>query len=155
MQENKNLISTGNCVGFKGIIFMDGEDLDHSTHIIMSTPSGLQNWKREESLFTEDLAVKDPNDQTIKADDGKLRLTLVPREIIRAIARARMYGLQKYGSAESWRSVSIERYRDAIYRHFFAYLDEPHGTDEESGLWHLDHFCCNAAFLCELEKKPE
>lgn len=93
------------------------------------------------------------NDQTIKADDGKLRLTLVPREIIRAIARARMYGLKKYGDAESWRSVSVERYRDALFRHLLAYLDDPYGVDEESGLSHLDHLGFNAAVLCELESQ--
>lgn len=93
------------------------------------------------------------NDQTIKADDGKLRLTLVPREIIRAIARARMYGLKKYGDAESWRSVSVERYRDALFRHLLAYLDDPYGADEESGLSHLDHLGFNVAVLCELESQ--
>ena len=91
-------------------------------------------------------------DQSIKADAGKLRLTLVPREIIRAIARARMYGLEKYGEAESWRSVSVERYKDALFRHWLAYLDDPHGVDAESGLSHLDHVAFNAAALCELDK---
>lgn len=31
-----------------------------------------------------------------KADSGKLRLTLVPRQIIRDIANVRMYGTAKY-----------------------------------------------------------
>ena len=35
-------------------------------------------------------------DQTAKADAGKLQLTLVPREIIREIAKVRMYGNAKY-----------------------------------------------------------
>jgi hypothetical protein len=93
--------------------------------------------------------------QDIKADAGKLRLTLVPREIIRAIARARMYGLKKYGDSESWRDVSVERYRDALFRHLLEYLDDPHGTDEESGLLHLDHLAFNVAVLCELDKPEE
>lgn len=45
------------------------------------------------------------NDQTAKADDGKLQLTLVPRRIIRAIAVIRMFGNQKYGDPENWRQV--------------------------------------------------
>ena len=61
--------------------------------------------------------------QDIKADAGKLRLTLVPREIIRAIARARMYGLKKYGDSESWRDVSVERYRDAVGMIMPAYAE--------------------------------
>lgn len=35
-------------------------------------------------------------DRTIKNDSGKLRLTLVPREIIRAVAEVREYGVRKY-----------------------------------------------------------
>lgn len=94
-------------------------------------------------------------DQTIKADAGKLPLTLVPREAIRAIAKIRQYGVAKYGSAENWRQVAPERYRDAAFRHFLAYLDDPQGTDEESGLPHLWHCLCNLAFLCELEKEGQ
>lgn len=90
-------------------------------------------------------------DQRIKSDSGKLRLSLVPREIIRAIAKIRMYGVAKYGNSESWRSVEPERYRDAAFRHFLAYLDDPEGVDEESGLPHLWHLACNIAFLTEIE----
>lgn len=93
--------------------------------------------------------------QTAKADAGKLKLTLVPRAIIRAIARIRMYGNQKYGDPENWRSVDITRYREAAFRHFLAYLDDPKGRDEESGLPHLWHLACNVAFLCELEDLNE
>lgn len=92
------------------------------------------------------------NDQTIKADAGKERLTLVPREIIKAIARIREYGNSKYGDSESWRRVEVERYRDAAYRHWLRYLDDPHGVDDESGLPHLWHVACNIAFLCDLEE---
>ena len=93
------------------------------------------------------------NDQTIKADAGKLRLTLVPTELIRAVAVIREYGVNKYGESESWKRVEIQRYRDAAYRHFLAYIDNPKSVDEESGLPHLWHLACNIAFLCELENK--
>lgn len=92
-----------------------------------------------------------PMNQIAKADEGKPRLTLVPRKIITAIARIRMYGNAKYGSPENWRTVEIERYRDAAFRHWLAYLDDPKGLDEESGLPHLWHLACNIAFLCEME----
>ncbi len=91
------------------------------------------------------------SDQTAKRDAGKLQLTMVPREIIRAVARIRMYGNEKYHDPENWRMVEPERYRDAAFRHFLAYLDDPHGLDEESGLPHLWHLACNVAFLCEME----
>lgn len=91
-------------------------------------------------------------DQEVKTDEGKLRPTLVPSAIIRAIATVREYGVAKYHDPDNWRKVEIERYRDALYRHWLAYLDDPHGVDEESGLPHLWHLCCNAAFLCEMEE---
>lgn len=92
-----------------------------------------------------------PDTQAAKADAGKLQLTLVPREIIRAIAAIRMYGNAKYHDPENWRTVEPERYRDAAFRHFLAYLDDPQGVDEESGLPHLWHLACNVAFLVEME----
>lgn len=94
--------------------------------------------------------MKEKNQQA-KADAGKLQLTLVPRGIIRAVARIRMYGNEKYHDPENWRTVEIERYRDAAFRHFLSYLDDPQGVDEESGLPHLWHLACNVAFLVEME----
>lgn len=94
------------------------------------------------------------NDQKIKADNGKLKLTLVPTRIIEEIAMVREYGNKKYpdGGIDNWKKVSPERYRDALFRHFLLYLNDPYGVDEESGLKHLSHMACNIAFLCELEK---
>jgi len=101
-----------------------------------------------------DLPEKEDN-QSAKADAGKPKLTLVPRQIIFDIARVREYGNAKYGDPENWKTVDKERYRDAAYRHFMAYLDDPSGVDEESGLPHLSHLACNVAFLCEMEKKDK
>lgn len=103
----------------------------------------------------EPLPDEPENNQEIKADAGKPRLTLVPPEIIKDIAYIRMYGVKKYGKKECWRNVEIERYRDAMFRHMLAYLDDPQGVDEESGYPHLWHLACNVAFLCELEKEQK
>ena len=89
------------------------------------------------------------NDQTAKADAGKAQLTLVPRKIIWDIAAIREYGNEKYGDPENWRQVSDERYRNAAFRHFLAYLDDPNSVDQESGMPHLWHLACNIVFLCE------
>lgn len=89
-----------------------------------------------------------------KYDKGKPKLTLVPSKILWAIAAIREYGSKKYGSPNNWRDVEPERYRDAAYRHWLRYLDDPRGVDEESGLPHLWHLACNIAFLCELEQLP-
>lgn len=101
--------------------------------------------------WKENAAKLQHNKQQAKADAGKARLTLVPRKILFDIAGVREYGNKKYGSSENWKQVEIERYRDAAFRHFLAYLDDPEGLDEESGLPHLSHLACNIAFLCEME----
>ena len=80
----------------------------------------------------------------MKFDGGKPKLTLVPRQIIFDIAKVREY---------NWKNVEPERYRDAAFRHFLSYLDDPTGVDSESGIKHLHHLACNIAFLCELEDK--
>ena len=90
-------------------------------------------------------------DGTAKADTGKPRPTLVPTSLIRAVTAVREYGTAKYHDPENWRTVEPQRYRDALYRHWLAYLDNPHGVDAESGLPHLWHVACNAAFLIEME----
>ena len=96
-------------------------------------------------------------DQKAKADAGKFRPTLVPTEMIEAVAVIRGYGVAKYpdGGPDNWRQVEKERYRDAAYRHWLAYLKDPHGRDPESGLPHLWHCACNIAFLCSLENMDE
>lgn len=94
-------------------------------------------------------------DQNAKADAGKPKLTLVPPQIIWDIARIREYGTKKYGDPNNWKKVEIERYRDAAYRHFLLYLEDPDSVDEESGLKHLWHLACNIAFLCEMEARKE
>ena len=92
-------------------------------------------------------------DQTAKADEGKLQLTLVPPEIIEDIAEVMMYGNKKYHDPESWKQVEIERYRDALFRHFLAYLRDPHSIDLESGIPHYKHMACNLAFICYMERE--
>ena len=88
-------------------------------------------------------------DELLKQVAGKPRLTLVPRKIITAIARVREYGNKKYKTPDSWMLNSAEQYRDAAFRHFIAYLDDPESLDEESGLPHLHHLATNIAFLIE------
>ena len=51
-------------------------------------------------------------DQTAKADGGKLKLSLVPSQIIRDVAEVRMYGCQKYGYPENWKRVEEQRYAE-------------------------------------------
>ena len=60
-----------------------------------------------------------------KADQGKVRPTLVPASLVMAVAAIREYGCKKYKDPNNWRKVEPQRY-----------------------LWHM---ACNVAFLIELE----
>jgi len=88
--------------------------------------------------------------QQAKADGGKSRPTLVPVSLINAVTAVREYGTAKYHAPDNWRQVEPQRYRDALYRHWLAYLSGE-ANDPESGLPHLWHIACNVAFLIELE----
>ena len=79
----------------------------------------------------------------------------MPRQIIRAISVIREYGLTKYKDPENYKKIEPERIKDAAYRHWLAYLDDPNGVDQESGLPHLWHCACNIAFLIEADHKPK
>ena len=91
-------------------------------------------------------------EQTAKADSGKIRPTLVPASLVKAVASVRMFGTRKYKDPDNWKKVEPERYKDALYRHWLAYLDGEI-YDKESGLPHLWHLATNAAFLIDMEKE--
>lgn len=116
--------------------------------------SCTEDWCEIELKNSGKYEPKNEADQLIKADMGKAKVSLVPSAIIFAIARIREYGNNKYpdGGPNNWMLVEKERYRDAMYRHLLAYIEDPEGVDAESGLPHLWHLACNVAFLCELEK---
>ena len=91
------------------------------------------------------------NKQEAKADARKPRPTLVPVSLIEAVASIREYGVAKYHDPDNWKKVDAERYRNAAYRHWLAYI-KGEKLDPESGLPHLHHCACNLAFLIEMEK---
>ena len=89
-----------------------------------------------------------------KDDASKPRLSLVPTQIMFDIAEVREYGCRKYpdGGPNNWKRVEVERYREAAFRHFLRYIDNPDGVDEESGILHRKHVECNLAFLAAMEE---
>ena len=106
---------------------------------------GAEAEKKKLDQMAEDL-IKPGKDTTDKA-----RLSLVPPGIIEAVGEVRTFGTEKYGCPENWRTVEPELYVDALMRHLVRYLRDPKAVDEESGLSHLWHMACNAAFLIEME----
>jgi len=87
-----------------------------------------------------------------KLDQDKPRPTLVPVSLVQAVTAIREFGCQKYKDPENWRQVEPQRYKDALYRHWLAYLSGEK-NDPESGYPHLWHLACNVAFLIEMEGK--
>lgn len=90
-----------------------------------------------------------------KHDAGKPGgFSLIPVEARTAMAAVLSYGQQKYSNPFGWRFVpnAAERYRDAMDRHMIA-VDSGEECDPESGLPHLWHVLCNAAFLVALRER--
>lgn len=93
-------------------------------------------------------------DQAVKRDAGKLRMELIPPEVLEALAEVLTFGAEKYGD-NTWQTVDPERYVGAGGRHGTAWRKDPNSVDEESGLSHLKHLLCNAAFLQYFEQHPQ
>ena len=91
--------------------------------------------------------------QQAKADQGKPHPSLVPVALIEGVMAVREYGNQKYHDPDNWKQVEPERYWQALLRHTLAIWKDPYAVDPESGLPHLAHICCNAAFLMEMKKE--
>ena len=88
--------------------------------------------------------------ETAKYDQGKPDYTLVPKALISGCERVRRYGVEKYHDPDNWKKVEPERYWKALIRHVLAAWYDYRAVDQESGLTHLEHIVCNAAFLLEM-----
>ena len=72
----------------------------------------------------------------------------------KALVDVATYGFKKYNedlTDPNWKKISIERYEDALFRHYSEYLIG-NKKDEESGKSHLAHIIWNACVLYELNE---
>lgn len=93
-----------------------------------------------------------PKKEFTKFDDGKRKYHLLPLKAVEELTRVLEYGAKKY-SANNWRKCEdLTRYKDAAFRHLFAYM-AGENVDSESGIKHLSHCLCNLAFLVELDEE--
>lgn len=88
----------------------------------------------------------------IKHDDGKLPLSLIPKEAIDGLARGLQYGARKYAKHNWAKGMDWSRVYDAGMRHMTAW-NAGEDKDPESGLSHLDHALCCLAFLAAYESR--
>lgn len=85
--------------------------------------------------------------ESLKYDNNKVRMDLVPLECVESIAKVLTYGANKY-KENSWQDLPNfwKRYKAALLRHLTA-IDKGELIDEESGLFHIDQVLTNAMFL--------
>lgn len=104
-------------------------------------------WVCEEEIATAENLPVEP-DRGMKYDGGKPRYSLLAPGFARAVIEVLEYGAQKY-APRSWQGVpdAVERYTDAMWRHYDYWLADKEDRDQESGLHHLAHVACNAMFL--------
>ena len=135
-------------------VIEDGKELSIDTKYTEFTSDTSLAKEKMYKQMHKDFPIDDnESSTTAKLDTGKLQISLVPTEIIRAIARVRMYGNEKYHSPSNWTKVEARRYKDALMRHILEYLDDENAVDSESGLYALEHAACNIAFLIEMHRK--
>lgn len=85
-------------------------------------------------------------DSGIKHDAEKLRLSLIPTQLIEGVGEVMTFGAKKY-KKDNWKNLdNPERYLDALMRHLEAYR-RGEEFDEETGLPHMAHLATNAGFL--------
>ena len=105
----------------------------------------------------EKIVILEPKSQSStggpKFDGGKLLYSLIPPVATHALAEVLTFGANKY-APDSWQSVEDgeRRYTDALMRHLESYRSGE-AIDPDSGLSHLKHLICNAAFLLHFEEE--
>ena len=104
----------------------------------------------------EDQAPYNADYHELKHDKDKLDWSLLDLSLIKPIVRVLMYGLEKYKSRDSWKTVpdAKERYYSALIRHVEAYR-RGEWLDKESLLPHLWLAFCNLYFLIWFERRKD
>jgi hypothetical protein len=97
-----------------------------------------------------------------KFDTGKIRIELVPAELIFGTAQVLTFGANKYGDRNWEQGMSWSRVFGAMMRHMWAWWAGQGPTcksfvfgdlDEETGVSHLWHASCCLAFLMAYEER--
>ncbi len=92
------------------------------------------------------ILTNEKKDKGLKFDNGKPRLSLIPKEAIWGMARGLTYGEKKYGTHNFRNGLAFTRLADAALRHLTVWL-EGEELDLESGNSHLDHALASLAML--------
>ena len=97
-----------------------------------------------------------------KDDGGKVRMELLPPELLFAVATILTFGAQKYADRNWEKGMSWSRVFGALMRHLWAWWGGKGPTtnsfllgelDQETGQSHLWHAGCCVAFLIAYEER--
>lgn len=102
---------------------------------------------------TEVLAGSKPKQGT-KHDNGKLKLDLIPPEIIEMLGEVFQYGSGKYGRNNWEKGFADDRLIAAALRHYVEYA-KGNRYDEDSGLPHLAQAAWNLLILETLKRRKD
>jgi len=95
--------------------------------------------------------VKD-SDTGLRYNEGKLPYDLIPFEAEEGLAQVLAHGAKKYAERNWEKGMDWSIPYGAMRRHLAAWWNGE-TTDKESGLPHMAHVLCNAAFLIAYEKR--
>lgn len=123
---------------------------------IQSAREALNNINDEESRFVVEEYHAPANTLAgpVRHDDGKERMDLIPPEFLLATARALGFGAKKYAPG-NWAQIpgfDYSRVYASLQRHLVKWQSGEE-LDPESGMGHLDHACCNLAFLVAMQAR--
>lgn len=107
-----------------------------------------ENYKLPSRLkpFWETIKEQNESYTFSKFDTNKNKLSLIEPTFIDGLGQVLTYGANKYAK-DNWKQCDdIDRYKDALLRHLYAYLGGE-DKDSESGLDHLDHVSANVMFI--------
>lgn len=87
-----------------------------------------------------------------KDDSNKIRMELIPPELLTGVATILTFGAQKYEDRNWERGMNWSRVYGALLRHLTAWWSGEN-TDPETGKSHLWHVGCCIAFLIAYEQR--
>lgn len=88
-----------------------------------------------------------------KKDENKLRVDLVPAEVIEALAEILTHGAKKYEANNWMKGIDYNRIYGAVQRHLLTWRKGEY-YDQESGKPHLWHAFTELSFLVYYEMYP-
>lgn len=87
----------------------------------------------------------------LRKDAGKLRLDLIPTDVMEELARVLTFGARKYAERNWERGMPWSKAAGPLERHWKDFKLGRVRRDPESGCLTVAHALCNMVFLCAWE----